>query len=321
VWVCPRPIGVVCHSRPQYWQRHQIQWFGSSVLINVIGETYTTIAARTTFAMEIWNGSSYTQLGNELSGQSAAELEALRRSMLWNFADATSIQIANFAWHGSILAPIAAVTFDNGQLNGTLIAGSLFGTGETHLHPPDQICLPDPGTQPPPPPVEPPPVTPPGVTPPPITPEVPSFGEEEPPAQGTLPGAGRARFGVRKEVLNRRGRRVDLLRARPGQLVRFRLFGYNLGFRTVRGVVACDRVPAGLQLVRAPGDPTLRRGRLCWNLGDIATQAEGIVTFRVRRNVCGRITNTLTVRSENASRRSDSARVSACRSAPPAVTG
>ena len=35
---------------------------------------------------------------------------------------------------GSILAPKADIEFNNGHINGTLIAGSLSGTGESHLH-------------------------------------------------------------------------------------------------------------------------------------------------------------------------------------------
>jgi uncharacterized repeat protein (TIGR01451 family) len=139
---------------------------------------------------------------------------------------------------------------------------------------------------------------------------------------GTLPGADASTdFNVIKQVLNRRGRAVNLIRTRPGRLVRFRLSGRNLGFATARNVRACDRVPRGLRLVRAPGDPTVRNGRICWALGNVATRRRGTVTFRVRQRVCGRLVNRLTVRADNGGRHSDTAHVSACRQILPRQTG
>jgi uncharacterized repeat protein (TIGR01451 family) len=128
-------------------------------------------------------------------------------------------------------------------------------------------------------------------------------------------------MNVIKQVLNRRGRPVDLVKTRPGRLVRFRLFGINLGFASAANVRACDVVPRGLRLVRAPGDPTVRRGRICWQLGTVATSRRGTITFRVRKRVCGRVVNRLTVRSSNGGRDRDSAQVSACRRILPRLTG
>ena len=103
--------------------------------------------------------------------------------------------------------------------------------------------------------------------------------------------------------------------------MRFRLSGENFGFATARDVVACDHIPRGLRLVRAPGDPTVRNGRICWRLGNVDTSRRGTVTFRVRRRVCGRIVNRLTVRSDNGGRDRDTAHVSACRRILPRLTG
>jgi len=100
-----------------------------------------------------------------------------------------------------------------------------------------------------------------------------------------------------------------------------RLSGDNLGFASARGVRACDRVPRGLRLVRAPGEPTVRDGRICWRLGTVSTSRRGTVTFRVRRRVCGRIVNELVVRSDNGGTHRDSAHVSACRRMLPRQTG
>jgi Domain of unknown function DUF11 len=321
--------------------------FGSSTLITVTGESYST-ATQPYYSMEIWNGTAYSQYGNEGVPE---EVEHIRRALLWNFPEATDIQIGpNLAWQGSVLAPGAAIVFPGStQLNGTVVAGSLVGRGESHLHPPDEICLPDPGPDPEPTPTPPPDPSPeptptpdptpeptptptPTPVPPPIPTPVPPPDPDPPPAPlvpdetpsegGVLPGADESTdYSAIKQVLNRRGRAVNLVRTRPGRLVRFRLSGYNLGFATARDVRACDRVPPGLRLVRALGDPTVRNGRICWRLGNVATSRRGTVTFRVRRHVCGHIVNRLIVRSDNGGRHSDTAHVSACRRILPRQTG
>lgn len=52
--------------------------------------------------------------------------------VLYNFYEAESLTISGIGINGSILAPNAGVVFNNGQFNGTLVAGSLNGTGEFH---------------------------------------------------------------------------------------------------------------------------------------------------------------------------------------------
>lgn len=56
------------------------------------------------------------------------------QNVIFNFEQASDINIAEVGWMGSILAPNADIQFDNGHINGTLIAGNLSGTGESHLH-------------------------------------------------------------------------------------------------------------------------------------------------------------------------------------------
>jgi choice-of-anchor A domain-containing protein len=55
-----------------------------------------------------------------------------KQHVLYNFVDATSLTIAGISIQGSILAPLANVNFSNGNIEGTLIAGSLTGSGESH---------------------------------------------------------------------------------------------------------------------------------------------------------------------------------------------
>ena len=82
---------------------------------------------------------------------------------------------------------------------------------------------PEPTPTPTPTPVPPPiptPVPPPDPDPPPA----PLVPDETPSEGGVLPGADESTdYNVLKQVLNRRGRPVNLVRTRPGRLVRFRL--------------------------------------------------------------------------------------------------
>ncbi|MEO1126061.1 MAG: choice-of-anchor A family protein [Cyanobacteria bacterium J06639_16] len=56
------------------------------------------------------------------------------RNVLFNIEEASTLNISEVGFMGSILAPNADVDFNNGHINGTLIAGKLEGTGESHLH-------------------------------------------------------------------------------------------------------------------------------------------------------------------------------------------
>ena len=121
--------------------------FGSTTLINVTGESY---ASSTVSAIAYWNGSSYQQWGNQAPND---DLGTLRDKTVWNFPDATDVNLGpNTAWQGTILAPRAVVRVGYQQVNGPIVAGALYGTGETHVHPPTP-CLPDPTPCPPEPPI------------------------------------------------------------------------------------------------------------------------------------------------------------------------
>ena len=52
--------------------------------------------------------------------------------ILFNFADTTDLDISQVGFIGSILAPNANVNINIGHIIGTLVAGSLSGTGESH---------------------------------------------------------------------------------------------------------------------------------------------------------------------------------------------
>lgn len=317
--------------------------FGSTTLINVSGTSYST-AVHPTVSIEFWDGSSYRQFGDQAP---SPELEAMRRAMLWNFPQATSVQIGpSLAWQGSVLAPLAVIRFEGStQLNGTIIGGALIGNGEAHLRPPTGLCLPDPPSPCPPvfpefpefPVIPPDPGNPPGpgnepAQPEPLRPLSPQpvlntpgelLAPGESAGQVAAANAAGGRVGVCKKVLRRSGRAAEVVRAHVGDRVRFRLRVTNLRFTLLRDVRVCDAVPAGLVVIRATGSPALRNGRLCWSPTTLSAQRQAFVTMRVTRRAAGLITNTTSVTSANGGNDRDTARVRvlATRTSPIAVTG
>src|SRR4051794_38452768 len=328
---------------------------GSSTLINVTGTSYTTAQYPTT-SVEFWDGSKFVQFGSDAP---SPQLEAMRRAMLWNFPEATDVQIGpSLAWQGTVLAPQATIRFQsNTQLNGSIIAGALYGGGATYLHPATGICLPEPPPCPPigpidpPDPIEPPidpenpqpPIAPgpelpapqpetPAPTPAPLQPTPP--GTPAPAEPGALLGAGdpirpvsgagqRGKVGMCKKVLSHRGRPLERRLVRPGALVTFRVRVTNLSAVLLRDVRVCDRIPAGMVVVRAPGSPKLVGGRLCWTMDTLSGQVQGFATVRVTRTTPGLVINTATVRSANGGSDSNTAglRALAARTSSGGVTG
>lgn len=83
----------------------------SSVIINVSGASVT------------WN------FGNMVGGFTTA---AARAKVIWNFYEATSIDLTSKALNGSLLAPAAQVSFQ-GVIEGSAFVGSMTQRGEVHL--------------------------------------------------------------------------------------------------------------------------------------------------------------------------------------------
>ena len=59
-------------------------------------------------------------------------------NILFNFSSATSIMLNGIGWKGTIFAPSADIQFNNGHIDGSMIARTLQGNGETHHVPFDQ---------------------------------------------------------------------------------------------------------------------------------------------------------------------------------------
>lgn len=105
---------------------------GSTVVVNVSGQSV-----------------SLKNFGFNIQGVS-------RQKVLYNFFEATSLDASGISIEGSILAPFANFSFNNGQINGSIIAQSLRGNGESHNYgfdgdlptptpTPDPKSVPEPG--------------------------------------------------------------------------------------------------------------------------------------------------------------------------------
>jgi|GEM_PF-5865869 len=88
---------------------------GDTVIVNVSGEEVLA----ENFQMKI-NGKAL-QVG-----------DAKPIDVLFNFHEATQLESQSLSWQGTLLAPLATFTFNNGHVNGQTIVKSLIGTGEFH---------------------------------------------------------------------------------------------------------------------------------------------------------------------------------------------
>jgi hypothetical protein len=73
------------------------------------------------------------QLGNSSPGR-----------LMWNFSQATSVQIGGIAWQGAVLAPNASASVSNGQVNGPVVAERFSSSSVAINHAPFDGCLPPP---------------------------------------------------------------------------------------------------------------------------------------------------------------------------------
>ncbi len=281
---------------------------GSTTLINVTGTSYS-LGNTTTIRYYDASTGTYRDWGKDAP---TADLAKLRDGTLWNFPDATKIDFAKgFAWQGSILAPKAVMDVTYLQINGNVIVGALYGTGATHLFPPD-LCLPDPTPCPPQPPIPTPTPTPdvptptptpqPTVSPTPTPTVAPIVSPTPTPtAEGGTKGAS-TDVQICKKVMTPRGRALERIRVHAGDTVRFRIRVTNLGTETARNAVVCDLLPPQMTLVKAPAKPFYRNGRPCLRIPRLRGQLQGYVTVRVARTASGVITNVAAVSSSNSGR-------------------
>jgi choice-of-anchor A domain-containing protein len=119
------------------WTTNNYVLTGTNSSLNVFTMTTAQLASLSSGSFTINAPSSSTVVIN-ITGSSATFgapgnfgffLNGVGAShVLFNLDTATSVNISGLGVYGSILAPNAAVTFNNGQLNGSLMAASLSGS-------------------------------------------------------------------------------------------------------------------------------------------------------------------------------------------------
>jgi len=95
--------------------------FSNSSYLNLSG-----VGSNSTVVFNILGNSvNISNFGMNLNGVN-------KQNILFNFVDATQVKTTGFSFQGSVLATKANVLFNNGNVEGTLVASSLSGSGEFH---------------------------------------------------------------------------------------------------------------------------------------------------------------------------------------------
>jgi len=89
---------------------------GVPTVINVIGSSVTFQN------YEIWLGADDHETGDDPTVH----------QIVWNLPDATSLTISGLSIEGSLIAPTATVSFNNGHINGSMMAAGGSGNGQFH---------------------------------------------------------------------------------------------------------------------------------------------------------------------------------------------
>jgi choice-of-anchor A domain-containing protein len=138
-------IGAIAPNGTETNSYGSITLTGTSSGVNVFAVSGTDLAAANGLTITAPAGS--TAIVN-VSGTTASAQNfgfafngVTRENTLFNFYQATTLTLSGIGFDGSILAPLAAVSFSNGQLNGQIFAASLSGTGEVE-HDPFAGCIP-----------------------------------------------------------------------------------------------------------------------------------------------------------------------------------
>ncbi len=117
---------------------NQISLRGSDPVRNVFTVPASVIDDAVSFTVDVPAGSlviiNVPGAAASFSGFGLFLVGADAEHVLFNLPNATSLDITNFGFVGSVLAPLADTTFVNGSFDGQLIVGALTGTGEPHAH-------------------------------------------------------------------------------------------------------------------------------------------------------------------------------------------
>ncbi len=112
----------------------QISFTGTDPNFDVFAVSGAVVANARSLSIKVPSGATtlinvsgpVSQLSNgslSLSGASAD-------NVIWNFYQATRLNLSGIRVEGFVFAPRAAIFFDNGHIDGMVVAGSLEGGGE-----------------------------------------------------------------------------------------------------------------------------------------------------------------------------------------------
>jgi choice-of-anchor A domain-containing protein len=112
---------------------------GSNPNLNVFGVAGSALAAATMLTINAPPGSTVLINVDGTTDQLANFAMVLngvdKTHVLFNFFDATSLDVSGISVQGSILAPFAVLNFNNSNIEGNTIVDSLNGNGEFHNFP------------------------------------------------------------------------------------------------------------------------------------------------------------------------------------------
>lgn len=113
---------------------------GTNTFVNYFTVDGSTVASLTGINIDIPQGSwaVINYQGDNIEFRSMAFVLSAttnRQKVLHNFATATTIKVEQVTFEGSILAPHAGLTYNYGEIRGSLACANYFGTGQLHNYP------------------------------------------------------------------------------------------------------------------------------------------------------------------------------------------
>jgi choice-of-anchor A domain-containing protein len=112
---------------------------GSNSSLNVFRLSGSALASANSFTVKAPAGSTVVVnidgTADQMQNFGFSIQGTTRDKVLYNFYQATTLRMSSIGVQGTVLAPLAAIDFQNGQIEGSLIGASLSATGETHLVP------------------------------------------------------------------------------------------------------------------------------------------------------------------------------------------
>jgi len=116
-----------------------LSFSGTNSDVNYFSLAGSDLARANSFVVDVPTGSiaifNISGIADQMKNFGFSLTGATASTVLLNFYEATSLAISGIGVKGTVLAPNAAVDFANGNIDGTLIAGSLSGGGESHYVP------------------------------------------------------------------------------------------------------------------------------------------------------------------------------------------